>query len=140
MHVQPVPDPDAFSLAFLDGAAATRLQRFSNSGGRIMKAVGGCAVVDNIIHNGKRQSAYRSYVHRLRGQSNLTVLRGALTTRIIFEGNRATGVEFEHEGQLHRANASLEVIVSQRAIQTPKLLMQSGIGDGGGASKFWNSG
>ena len=39
------------------------LKRFPNSGGQMMKADGGCAVVDNIIHDGKRQSAYRSYVY-----------------------------------------------------------------------------
>ena len=129
MHVQPVSDPDAFSQAFLDGAASAGLQRFPNSGGQMMKAVGGCAVVDHIIHNGQRQSAYRSYVYPRLRQANVTVLTGALTTRILFEKNSATGVEFEHDGQLHKANASLEVIVSQGAIQTPKLLMQSGIGD-----------
>ena len=57
------------------------------------------------------------------------MITGALTTRILFESNRATGVEFEHDGRLHKANATLEVIVSQGAIQTPKLLMHSGIGD-----------
>jgi choline dehydrogenase len=85
--------------------------------------------VDNIIHDGKRQSAYRSYVYPLLKQSNFTVLTGALTTRILFESSRATGIEFEYQGHLHWANATLEIVLSQGAIQTPKLLMQSGIGD-----------
>jgi choline dehydrogenase len=136
MHVQPVGDPDSFSVAMLDAADSTGLRRFPNSGGKMMTADGGCAVVDNIIHDGNRQSVYRSYVYPRLRQPNLTVLTGALTTRILFKGQRATGVEFEHQGQLRQARASLEIVVSQGAIQTPKLLMQSGIGDEAELRKF----
>ncbi len=136
MHVQPAEHPDDFSLAMLAAADSSGLKRFPNSGGQMMKEDGGCAVVDNIIHNGKRQSAYRSYVSPRLQQSNLTVLTGALTTRILFEGDRATGVEFECEGLLRQAKATLELILSQGAIQTPKLLMQSGIGDEQELAKF----
>ncbi len=136
MHVQPVDHPDSFSLAMLDAAESSGLKRFANSGGQMMRASGGCAVVDNIIHNGKRQSAYRSYIYPRLQQSNLTVLTGALTTSILFEGSRATGIEFEHQGQLHQAKARLEIVLSQGAIQTPKLLMQSGIGDQEELGKF----
>ncbi len=129
MHVQPVDAPDDFSLAMLDAADAAGLKRFPNSGGQMMKEAGGCALVDNIIHDGRRQSTYRSYVCPRLQQTNLTVLTGALTTRILFEGTRATGVAFEHEGQLRQATATLEIVLSQGAIETPKLLMQSGIGD-----------
>ena len=85
--------------------------------------------MDNIIHNGKRQSAYRSYVYPRLLQSNLTVLTGALTTRILFEGNRASGIEFDIKVSFAKSNGKFEVVLSQGAIQTPKLLMQSGIGD-----------
>jgi len=127
--VQPVEDPDSFSLAMLDAADSSGLKRFPNSGGGMMKAADGCAIVDNIIRDGRRQSAYRSYVYPRLQQPNLIVLTGALTTRILFEGNRVTGIEFEHEGQLRQAEATQEIVLSQGAIQTPKLLMQSGIGD-----------
>ncbi len=136
MHVQPVDNPDSFSLAMLDAADSSGLKRFSNSGGQMMKEAGGCAIVDNIIHDGKRQSAYRSYIYPRLLQSNLTVLTGALATRILFAGSRATGVEFEYQGQLRQAKAKLEVVLSQGAIQTPKLLMQSGIGDQEELAKF----
>ena len=129
MHVQPVANADSFSLAVLQSAESVGMKRFANSGGQMMKENGGCAIVDNIIHDGKRQSVYRSYTWPRARQSNLTVLTGALTTRIIFEGNRAAGVEFVYNDQRRVANATLEIVVSQGAIQTPKLLMQSGIGD-----------
>ena len=70
------------------------------------------------------------------GQANLTVLTRALVTRIVFKGNRAAGVEVLYEGKLLQIEAALEVIVSLGAIQTPKLLMQSGIGDRDELTKF----
>ena len=136
MHVQPVGSPDAFSLALLDAAESVGVMRFPNSGGQMMKSSGGAAIVDNIIHNGKRQSVYRSYVYPRLLQPNLTVLTKALATRILFEGKRAVGVEFEHNGELRQARAVSEVVVSLGAIQTPKLLMQSGIGDQDELRKF----
>ena len=136
MHVQPVADPDAFSLALLDAAQSSGMPRFSNSGGQMMKGNGGCAVVDNIIHNGKRQSVYRSYVYPRLLQPNLTVLTNASTIRILFEGSRAVGIEFEYQGQRRQVKARSEIVLSQGAIQTPKLLMQSGIGDQDELSKF----
>jgi choline dehydrogenase len=61
-------------------------------------------------------------------RSNLTIFTGAHATRILFEGTRATGVEFVQEGQTHRAQASREVILSGGTINTPHLLMLSGVG------------
>ncbi len=62
-------------------------------------------------------------------QPNLTVLPHALVTRLTFEGNRTTGVEISYEGSTRRIRAGREVILSLGAIHTPKVLMQSGIGD-----------
>lgn len=136
MHVQPAADPDQFSLAMLDGASSAGMKRFQNSGGEMMTASGGCSIVDNIIHDGQRQSAYRSYIYPRLQQPNLTVLTGALTTRLLFEGNRASGVEFEYGGKPRQVQATLEVVVAHGAIQTPKLLMQSGIGDEAELTRF----
>src|ERR1700757_2934614 len=60
---------------------------------------------------------------------NLTVLTHALVTRLTFDGKRATGVEISYDGKTHRIEAETEVILSLGAIQTPKVLMQSGLGD-----------
>jgi choline dehydrogenase len=60
---------------------------------------------------------------------NLTVLTGALVTRLTFDHTRVTGVEFSHEGAIHRVGAGSEVVLSLGAIHTPKVLMQSGIGN-----------
>jgi choline dehydrogenase len=95
----------------------------------MMEAAGGCAFVDETVRGGKRQSIFRSYVYPLMAQPNITVLTGALTTRILFARRHATGVEFRYQGKTLRAEAAREVILSLGAIHTPKLLMQSGIGD-----------
>src|SRR5262249_32159191 len=60
---------------------------------------------------------------------NPTVLTHALVTRLAFAGARAAGVEVAHDGQMHRLEARLEVVLSPGAIHTPKGLLQSGIGD-----------
>ena len=129
VHVQPAADPHPFSVALLEGAEDLGLQRFPNSNGQMMESVGGCAFIDETVRGGKRQSIFRSYVYPIMDQPNITVLTGALAARIQFTGNRATGIEFLYNGKTHRAQATREVILSLGAIQTPKLLMQSGIGD-----------
>jgi choline dehydrogenase-like flavoprotein len=63
------------------------------------------------------------------GLSDLTVLTQSLVIRLTFEGKQTTGVEILHGGKIHRISAALELVLSCGAIQTPKLLMQSGIGD-----------
>jgi choline dehydrogenase len=128
VHVQPAADPHPFAYALLEGAASLGLERFSNANGRMMESAGGCALVDETVREGKRQSIFRSYLYPVVAQPNITVLTGALTTRILFHRRRATGVEFRHQGKTVRANATREVILSLGAIHTPKLLMQSGIG------------
>jgi choline dehydrogenase len=116
-------------VALLEGAEDLGLQRFPNSNGQMMESAGGCAFIDETVRGGKRQSIFRSYVYPIMDQPNLTVLTGALAARIQFTGNRATGIEFLYNGKTRRAQATSEVILSLGAIQTPKLLMQSGIGD-----------
>lgn len=98
MHVQPAENPDVFSLTMLEATESPGLPRFPNSRWADDEGNGGSAVVDNIIHNGRLQSAYRSYIYPRLLQSNLTVLTNALSTRILFEGTRATGIEFEYKG------------------------------------------
>src|SRR6202008_4965618 len=60
---------------------------------------------------------------------NLTVLTGALVTRVVFDGEQAVGVEFCRDGRSRRIAARCEIVVSLGAINTPRVLMQSGIGD-----------
>jgi len=129
VHVQPAAGLHPFSVALLEGAESLGLQRFPNSNGQMMEGAGGCAWIDETVRDGRRQSIFRSYLYPIMDQPNLTVLTGALAGRIRFAGNRATGIEFLYNGITVCAQATQEVILSLGAIHTPKLLMQSGIGD-----------
>jgi len=113
----------------LEGARAAGIPTFENPNGRMQEGQGGGSVQDIRSRDGKRQSIFRSYTFPYMDRSNLTVLTDAMVTRLTLEGIRATGVEIVHNGQVQRIGAVLEVVLSLGAINTPKLLMQSGIGD-----------
>jgi choline dehydrogenase-like flavoprotein len=77
---------------------------------------------------GERYSAAKAYITPHLNRSNLQVFTGAHTTRILIEHKRAVGVEFVHAGQTKQLKASREVLLCAGALQSPQLLMLSGIG------------
>jgi choline dehydrogenase-like flavoprotein len=80
--------------------------------------------------NGERWSAARGYIHPfMENRKNLHVITGAHATRILFDGKRATGIEYRQGKETKRVIARREVILGLGAFQTPQLLMLSGIGD-----------
>lgn len=85
---------------------------------------------DRNINRGRRHSAARAYLHPVqKKRSNLKVKCRAFTTKILFEKNRAIGVEYQRFGLTHKAYAG-EIICCGGAINTPQLLQLSGIGNG----------
>lgn len=80
------------------------------------------------IKDGKRCGTRAAYLDPAMERSNVTVVTGALASRLLFDGTRCVGVEYLQNGELKSAKASREVVVSAGAIQSPKLLMLSGIG------------
>ena len=128
VFVQPAPDPNPVAPAMLEGARSVGIPIFASHNGRMMEGEGGASIMDVLIRDGKRQSIFRAYVFPYMDRPNLTVLPHALVTRVTFEGKRATGVECIYEGKTYRIGAGLEVVLSLGAINTPKVLMQSGIG------------
>ena len=82
------------------------------------------------IRNGRRCSAARAYLQPALARSNLRVETGALASRVMLERNRAIGVEYlSHSGETVRAHATREVLLAGGVINSPQLLMLSGIGD-----------
>jgi 4-pyridoxate dehydrogenase len=81
------------------------------------------------IRRGLRDSTARAYLHPARVRRNLTIKTGVLAHRVLIEHGRATGVEFRRGGLGETAHAAREVILCAGAINTPQLLMLSGIGD-----------
>lgn len=136
VHLQPAPKPHAFSKSVLESAQSIGVRRFPNPNGQMMEAGSGCAYVDEIVLDGARKSIFRSYLYPLMGRPNVTVLTGALVGRIVIEDGCAAGVEFQHDKKMLTVRATKEVILSMGAINTPKILMLSGIGDGEELKKF----
>jgi choline dehydrogenase len=83
---------------------------------------------DRNIHRGRRLSAARAYLYPVMSRANLTVATRAFVTKIIFEGPRAVGLEFRHEGKTKRVR-SAEIILAGGAINSPQLLQLSGVGN-----------
>ncbi len=88
----------------------------------------GFGAVDLTVGRGRRSSASSAYLRPVLKRPNLTVLTGALTRKVLCKGRRATGIAFRHDGADKTATARREVILSAGAINTPQVLMLSGIG------------
>ncbi|NBF03919.1 alcohol dehydrogenase [Pseudomonas sp. Fl5BN2] len=78
--------------------------------------------------NGERCSAARAFLHPILHRQNLTVLSSTLTHRVLLQGSRACGVEISQDGRVWQLQARREVILSAGAINSPQLLLLSGIG------------
>ena len=89
----------------------------------------GFAAFDRNVHNGRRLSAARAYLHPVMGRPNLEVKTLAFVTKIVFEGERAVGVEYTRTGRRGSETVRAgEVILCGGAINSPQLLQLSGVG------------
>lgn len=95
-----------------------------------MEGSGGCGLPNVLVQDGnQRVSMAATYLHPYMGRPNLHILLCAEITRVEIRGKRATGVSFIRRGREYTLNADKEVVLSLGAINTPKILMLSGIGD-----------
>jgi choline dehydrogenase len=91
----------------------------------------GFAPFDRNVHNGRRLSAARAYLHPVMDRPNLDVRTGAMVNRVRFSGSRATGVEYSMWNKRGAEEVEAgEVVLCGGAINTPQLLQLSGIGAG----------
>ena len=88
----------------------------------------GVGVYQISTKNGRRMSAARAFLRPAMKRTNVRVETDALATRILFEGNRAVGIEYLRKGTIHTARAGRELIVSGGSVNSPQLLQLSGIG------------
>ena len=86
--------------------------------------------MDMTVSKGRRWSTANAYLKPALGRANLRLEIHALVRRVMFEGRRATGVEYEQGGVVKQAHARGEVILAAGPINSPALLMRSGVGDG----------
>jgi choline dehydrogenase/4-pyridoxate dehydrogenase len=118
--------PDPLVDAYLEAGAQAGYPTNADYNGAEQEGLG---YVQTTIRRGRRSSAAEAYLHPVRRRPNLAIVTGALTRRVSFSGRRAVGIEYERQGASRRAFARREVILAAGTINTPQLLMLSGIGD-----------
>jgi choline dehydrogenase-like flavoprotein len=111
--------------AIMDAAVQVGIERNPDYNSGLLDGV---AQMQLTIRDGRRDSAAAAYLRPVLGAGNLRVLTRAHVHRLLLEDTRCGGVEFDHDGTLHRARAGSEVVVSAGAIEAPALLLRSGIG------------
>jgi choline dehydrogenase-like flavoprotein len=124
LGVQDLRYHNPLSRTFIDAALAAGHPTNADFNGARQEGFGLYQVTQR---NGARCSAAAGYLQPARGRANLHVLTGAVAQRVLIAGGRATGVDYRRRGQLVRAE-SAEVILCGGAINSPQLLMLSGIG------------
>ncbi|NEM08648.1 GMC family oxidoreductase N-terminal domain-containing protein [Geodermatophilus normandii] len=125
LRVEDLRSPHAWTRAVVGSALEAGHPRNDDFNGATQEGVGQYQVTQR---RGRRWSAADAYLRPALERPNLTVLTGALTTRVLLSGGRATGVEYRRGGQTHTAYAAGEVVLSGGAVNSPQLLMLSGIG------------
>src|SRR6266571_1847014 len=113
------------SHAFVEAGVEAGLALTNDFNGAEQDGVGFYQVTQR---QGLRHSAAVGYVHPILSRPNFTLQTHTLVTNVIFEGTRAVGVASVHNGEHQQVTANKEVILSGGAINSPQLLMLSGIG------------
>jgi choline dehydrogenase-like flavoprotein len=127
LNVMDLRSPHRFGPVFVEAARQAGYAPNPDFNGAHQEGVG----LYQVTHrNGERFSAAKAYVTPNLGRANLTVMTNAHTTRIVFEGKRAVGVDVRVGGETQQLKARREVLLCAGALQSPQLLMLSGIGAG----------
>ena len=126
LHVTAPGVTHPLNAAFLEACDQSGYGRSEDLNGARCEGFG---VMDMSVHRGLRMSASRAYLRSAADRPNLEVRTGCYTTRLLFEGRRAVGVEFRHRGRRRRVRAEREVVLSAGSIGSPRLLMLSGVGN-----------
>jgi choline dehydrogenase len=118
--------PNPLSQVFLDSAEEAGFPVTSDFNGERAEGAG---FHDLSITQGARQSTAVAYIRPIRdSRPNLTISTGSRARRLLFEGDTCVGVEYDVDGTVQHAWASREVVVSAGAVDSPRLLLLSGIG------------
>lgn len=133
LNVADLCDPHALAHVMTAAAVQAGIPRNPDFNGFQQEGVGFYQVTQK---GGRRWSAARGYLKPALQRPNLTVITAAHATRLTFAGRRANGVEYEREGKREYVGATQEIILSSGAINSPQLLMLSGIGDADALGKL----
>jgi choline dehydrogenase len=126
LNVAKLRTPSPISLAFVDAAAETQYRRNPDFNGAEQDGFGEYAVTQK---NGERWSSARAFLHPALNRANLTVFDETMVMRIRFNGTRAIGLTVKREGHSFDLDCKREIVLSGGAINSPQLLMLSGVGN-----------
>jgi choline dehydrogenase len=129
LYVTLPKDPVPLTAALIEAAASAGVPAVQDLNGAAMEGAGGCGMPNVTVKEGERVSVAGAYLRPAMNWPNLTVLLEAEVQKLEFDGTRVAGVSFMHRGAARHARATCEVVLSLGAINTPKILMLSGIGD-----------
>lgn len=118
-------DPNPTSAAFIEACKELGYPETPDFNGPTLDGVGWHHVN---IKNGVRQGTFRAYLEPAMSRPNLSVETGAQASHLLFEGTRCVGIAFRKDGAERKEFCRAEVVVCCGAIESPKLLLQSGIG------------
>jgi choline dehydrogenase len=125
VNVADLRDPNPLSLALVQASQEQGYSHNQDFNGETQEGFGLYQVTQK---NGMRHSAAVAYLHPALERANLTAVPFALVHHLTFEGTRCTGVVYQKDGETQSAQANREVIICSGAINSPQLLMLSGIG------------
>ena len=127
LNVTRVRDPNPLTELFIRAGEELGEKRNDDFNGESQRGFGQFQVTQK---DGRRWSAARAFLDPARSRGNLTILTNAMVSRVVIENGRAVAVEYsDTAGTSHTVRANREVVLSGGAINSPHLLMLSGIGD-----------
>ena len=126
LHVSDLRHHNPLSEVFIESARSVGHSANPDFNGPVQSGVGFYQVTQR---DGARCSTAASYLREARGRQNLTVLTRAMAQRLLFSKGRVVGIEYRRRGRLETVFAEREVVLSGGALNSPHLLMLSGIGD-----------
>ena len=124
LHVTRGPRENPLFDAFVNAGRQAGYETTSDYNGEKQEGFG---PMEQTVHNGRRWSAANAYLKPALKRDNCTIIR-AFARKIVIENGRAVGVEIERGGKIELIEADKEVIIASSSINSPKLLMLSGIG------------
>jgi choline dehydrogenase len=127
-------DPHPTARAVIEAAGEMGFAILDDMNGPMRDGAG--YVNMNIARDGTRVSAARAFLHPNLSRANLTLLLSTHVTKVLFDGDRASGVEIAVADGARRVSATREIILSAGTIHTAQLLMLSGIGEASALKKL----
>src|SRR6201997_1616934 len=134
IHIRRPRDPHPTAPVFLDAARQMGMPILDDVNGPMRPGAG--YINMNIAADGTRVSAVRAFLRPALSRPNLTLLLGTNVVKLNFKGTRCEGVKIATDGGIKDIRADREVILAAGAINSPKLLMLSGVGDAKALQRF----